>query len=114
VVEVNAPFVIAVRGCQHLGYDATGFRRNRNTGWGGRVVDGHVAHELGARSMIEHAVNYGVDGGDIFHWSRPMPRDIEVAHRVDDLLHAAVRAATRGARHGRPGLGVRDAHRATG
>lgn len=82
-------YIIGVRGCQHLGYDASGFRRSKATGWGMRVIDGHTAHELTARSMIEHGVQHMVDGGDIAHWSRPMPRDIEVAHRVDDLLHSA-------------------------
>ena len=46
-------YIIGVRGCQHLGYDASGFRRSKATGWGMRVIDGHTAHELTARSMIE-------------------------------------------------------------
>ena len=41
------------------------------------------------RSMLEHGVNGIVDGGDLTHWSKPLPRDVETANRVDDLRVAA-------------------------
>jgi len=82
-------FTIGVRGCQHLGYDAAGYRRSRTTGWGMRVTDGHIAHALGAQSMLDAEVDVVVDGGDLFHWARPMARDIDAALRTDDLLAAA-------------------------
>lgn len=77
---------IAIRGCQHLGYavdDLT--RRHQGTGWNQRIIDGHVAHRLTMESILETGVNGIVDGGDLFHWSHPRPRDIEHALRVDDL-----------------------------
>ena len=86
---MSAGYTIGVRGCQHLGYQPTGMRVHRATGWNQRVVDGHVAHELTMRSMLDAGVNGIVDGGDLTHWNRPLPRDVEVANRVDDLRAAA-------------------------
>lgn len=86
---MSAGYTIGVRGCQHLGYQPTGMRVHRATGWNQRVVDGHVAHELTMRSMLDAGVDGIVDGGDLTHWNRPLPRDVEVANRVDDLRAAA-------------------------
>jgi hypothetical protein len=80
---------IGVRGCQHLGYAARNMRLDRTTGWNQRVVDGHVAHALIMQDMIDAGVDGIVDGGDLSHWNKPVPRDIEVANRVDDLRVAA-------------------------
>jgi DNA repair exonuclease SbcCD nuclease subunit len=80
---------IGVRGCQHLGYAARNMRLDRTTGWNQRVVDGHIAHTLIMQDMIAAGVDGIVDGGDLSHWNKPIPRDIEVANRVDDLRVAA-------------------------
>ncbi|HLH84049.1 MAG TPA: hypothetical protein VKV38_12360 [Trebonia sp.] len=80
---------IGVRGCQHLGYAARAMRLNRATGWNQRVVDGHIAHGLIMRDMVNAAVDGIVDGGDLSHWNKPVPRDIEIANRVDDLRVSA-------------------------
>lgn len=82
-------YKIGVRGCQHLGYAARNMRLDRITGWNQRVVDGHIAHSLIMQDMIDAGVDGIVDGGDLSHWNKPVPRDIEVAHRVDDLRVAA-------------------------
>jgi DNA repair exonuclease SbcCD nuclease subunit len=82
-------YKIGVRGCQHLGYAARNMRLDRTTGWNQRIVDGHVAHGLIMRDMIHAEVDGIVDGGDLTHWNKPVPRDIEVANRVDDLRVAA-------------------------
>jgi DNA repair exonuclease SbcCD nuclease subunit len=82
-------YKIGVRGCQHLGYAARNMRLNRTTGWNQRVVDGHIAHGLIMQDMINAAVDGIVDGGDLNHWNKPVPRDIEVANRVDDLRVSA-------------------------
>jgi hypothetical protein len=80
---------IGVRGCQHLGYATRNMRLDRTTGWNQRVVDGHIAHTLIMQDMIHAGVDGIVDGGDLSHWNKPIPRDIEVANRVDDLRVAA-------------------------
>jgi DNA repair exonuclease SbcCD nuclease subunit len=80
---------IGVRGCQHLGYAARNMRLDRTTGWNQRVVDGHIAHALIMQDMIDAGVDGIVDGGDLSHWNKPVPRDIEVANRVDDFRVAA-------------------------
>lgn len=82
-------YTIGFRGCQHLGYQPTGMRQNRETTWNQRIVDGHYAHAATMRSMLEAGVDGIVDGGDLTHWAKPVPRDIEVANRVDDLRVAA-------------------------
>lgn len=82
-------YKIGVRGCQHLGYAARNMRLDRITGWNQRVVDGHIAHGLIMQDMLHAGVDGIVDGGDLSHWNKPVPRDIEVAHRVDDLRVAA-------------------------
>jgi hypothetical protein len=82
-------YKIGVRGCQHLGYAARNMRLDRTTGWNQRVVDGHLAHGLIMQDMIAEAVDGIVDGGDLSHWNKPVPRDIEVANRVDDLRVSA-------------------------
>lgn len=81
--------VLGVRGCQHLGYAAAGMRLNKRTRWNQRVVDGHYAHRATMASMIDHEVDGMIDGGDLTHWNKPLPRDIEHANRVDDLRHGA-------------------------
>lgn len=81
--------VLGVRGCQHLGYAAAGMRLNKATRWNQRIVDGHYAHRATMESMLEHGVDGIVDGGDLTHWNKPLPRDIELANRVDDLRAAA-------------------------
>lgn len=86
---MSSGYTIGVRGCQHLGYQATGMRTHRGTGWNQRVVDGHIAHEATMRAMLAAGVDGIVDGGDLTHWNRPLPRDVEVANRVDDLRAAA-------------------------
>lgn len=80
---------LGVRGCQHLGYSAAGMRLNKTTRWNQRVVDGHQAHRATMESMIDHQIDGMVDGGDLTHWNKPLPRDIELANRVDDLRHHA-------------------------
>jgi DNA repair exonuclease SbcCD nuclease subunit len=82
-------YKIGVRGCQHLGYAARNMRLDRTTGWNQRVVDGHIAHGLIMQDMIDVAVDGIVDGGDLSHWNKPIPRDIEVANRIDDLRVSA-------------------------
>lgn len=80
---------IGFRGCQHLGYAATGMSTHPTTGWNQRVLDGHWAHAETMRQMIDHGVDGIVDGGDLCHINRPLPRDVEAANRVDDLRAAA-------------------------
>jgi DNA repair exonuclease SbcCD nuclease subunit len=72
-----------------LGYAARNMRLDRTTGWNQRVVDGHIAHGLIMQDMINVGVDGIVDGGDLSHWNKPIPRDIEVANRVDDLRVSA-------------------------
>src|SRR5690349_17758755 len=82
-------YKIGVRGCQHLGYAARNMRLDRTTGWNQRVVDGHIAHGLIMHDMINAGVDGIVDGGDLSHWNKPVPRDIAIANRVDDLRVSA-------------------------
>lgn len=82
---MSAGYRIGVRGCQHLGYQPRGMRLNSATHWNQRVVDGHIAHDLTMRSMLDVGVDGIVDGGDLTHFSRPLPREVEAANRVDDL-----------------------------
>lgn len=82
---MSAGYKIGVRGCQHLGYQPQGMRLNKGTRWNQRVIDGHVAHEITMRSMLDAGVDGIVDGGDLCHVSKPLPRDVEAANRVDDL-----------------------------
>lgn len=82
---MSAGYTIGVRGCQHLGYAPTGFRMDRDTGWNQRITDGHFAHEATMRAMLAAGVDGIVDGGDLTHWNKPLPRDVEAANRVDDL-----------------------------
>lgn len=79
------PFTIGACGDQHLGYAPAGMRHNKTTGWNQRIVDGHIAHQLTMQSMIDHGVKLITDGGDLMHYNKPLPRDVEVANRVDDL-----------------------------
>ncbi|MGW7316320.1 metallophosphoesterase family protein [Streptomyces sp. NPDC054865] len=58
---------------------------HHQTRWNQRVVDGHLAHELTMRAMLDAGVDGIIDGGDLTHRSRPLPRDVEHANRVDDL-----------------------------
>ncbi len=76
---------LGLRGCQHLGYADKRLLRRHSSGVNQRVVDGHVAHRLTMEAMLDAGVDGIVDGGDLFHVSRPLPRDIEVALRTDDL-----------------------------
>lgn len=95
-----AVYKIGIRGCQHLGYGASGMRLNKETRWNQRVSDGHVAHQLTMQSMIEHGVAGVVDGGDIFHFNKPLPRDVAVANQVDDLrAEAAIWGLTNSGNH---------------
>lgn len=82
---MSTAYTIGVRGCQHLGYGATRMSLNEQTRWNQRVTDGHVAHELTMRAMLDAGVDGIVDGGDLTHFSKPLPRDVEAANRVDDL-----------------------------
>ncbi|GEL19450.1 hypothetical protein [Pseudonocardia asaccharolytica] len=82
-------YTIGVRGCQHLGYAARSMRLNPTTTWNQRIVDGHVAHRLIMQDMIDARVDGIVDGGDLTHWNKPVPRDVEVANRTDDLRVSA-------------------------
>lgn len=82
---MSSGYKIGVRGCQHLGYQPQGMRLNTATRWNQRIIDGHVAHELTMRSMLDAGVDGIVDGGDLSHHSRPLPRDVEAANRVDDI-----------------------------
>lgn len=82
-------YTIGFRGCQHLGYQPTEMRLNKETTWNQRIVDGHYAHEATMKAMLAAGVDGIVDGGDLTHWAKPAPRDIEVANRVDDLRVAA-------------------------
>lgn len=86
---MSAGYTIGVRGCQHLGCQSAGMRIHKDTGWNQRVIDGHFAHEATMKSMLAAGVDGIVDGGDLTHWNRPLPRDVEVANRVDDLRAAA-------------------------
>lgn len=79
------PYRIGVRGCQHLGYSTQGMRLNPETAWNQRIVDGHHAHRETMVDMIATGVDGIIDGGDLYHWNKPVARDIEVANRVDDL-----------------------------
>ncbi|MEV8335669.1 hypothetical protein [Streptomyces niveus] len=78
-------YILGVRGCQHLGYGNAKMRVNPTTRWNQRVVDGHIAHDLTTRAMIDAGVQAIIDGGDLTHRARPVPRDVELANRVDDL-----------------------------
>lgn len=78
-------YVLGVRGCQHLGYGNRRMRLHPGTRWNQRVVDGHLAHELTTRAMLDAGVHGIIDGGDLTHRARPVPRDVELANRVDDL-----------------------------
>lgn len=78
-------YTIGVRGCQHLGYQPTGMRLDQETRWNQRITDGHYAHKATMQAMLEAGVDGIIDGGDLTHWSRPLPRDVEIANRVDDL-----------------------------
>ena len=82
---MSAGYTIGVRGCQHLGYAATGMRLNTQTRWNQRIVDGNYAHQATMRDMIDAGVDGIVDGGDLSHWARPLPATMETANRVDDL-----------------------------
>lgn len=86
---MSAGYRIGVRGCQHLGYAASGMRAHKRSHWNQRIHDGHYAHEATMRSMIEHGVDGIVDGGDLTHFNKPLPRDVEAANKVDDLRAAA-------------------------
>lgn len=82
-------YVIGVRGCQHLGYSNPRMRLNAPTRWNQRVVDGHMAHHLTTQAMIDAGVRGIIDGGDLTHRARPVPRDVEFANRTDDLRAGA-------------------------
>lgn len=82
---MSAGYVLGVRGCQHLGYKPAGMRLNPDTTWNQRIVDGHIAHELTMKAMLDAGVDGIIDGGDLTHWAHPATVDIEVANRVDDL-----------------------------
>ncbi len=83
---------IGVRGCQHLGYADKRLLRVNASGRNQRAVDGHVAHRLTMEAMLAEGVDGIVDGGDLFHVSRPLPGDVEHAISVDDMrLDASAR-----------------------
>lgn len=76
---------IGFHGCAHLGYSAQNIRRHRSTGWDLRAVDGHVALTQTYEQMLAADVRGIVNGGDVFHWSTPLPRDVALAISLDDL-----------------------------
>ncbi|MGW1815317.1 hypothetical protein ACWCQM_17390 [Streptomyces sp. NPDC002125] len=78
-------YTLGIRGCQHLGYHNPRMRLHPQTRWNQRVVDGHLAHDLTMRAMLDAGVQGIIDGGDLTHRARPLPRDVELANRVDDL-----------------------------
>lgn len=80
---------IANIGCTHLGYASRGMRMHRGTGWNLRIVDGHLAYRQAAEQMIGSHCSGLLHGGDVTHWSRPVPRDVEAAQRVDDAIFEA-------------------------
>ncbi len=82
---VSMGYRIGFRGCAHLGYASRRIAKHPTSGWDLRVVDGHVAHQLIMHDMLDCGVAGIVDGGDLFHWSRPRIRDIECALTVDDM-----------------------------
>lgn len=86
---MSGTYTLGVRGCQHLGYAAGGMRLNKDTRWNQRVVDGHIVHRLTMADMLTAGVAGIIDGGDLFHFNRPLPRDVAVANAVDDLRAAA-------------------------
>lgn len=82
---MSAGYTLGVRGCQHLGCATTGMRLNKQTRWNQRVVDGNYAHKATMSAMIDAGVDGIIDGGDLSHYSRPLPATVETANRVDDL-----------------------------
>lgn len=81
-------YTIGVRGCQHLGYTATTMRMHPS-GPNLRAIDGYVAHRLTMQSMLDADVDGIVDGGDLAHWSVPVPRVYQTATEVDDMRVSA-------------------------
>ncbi|WP_458683771.1 hypothetical protein [Prescottella equi] len=79
----------ATLGCTHAGYSARGMRMHRPTGWNLRVVDGQIAYHQAITQIIGANCRGVWHGGDVTHWSRPLPRDVESVQRLDDLLHDA-------------------------
>lgn len=79
----------ATLGCTHTGYATRGMRMHRATGWNLRVVDGHLAYLQAVTQIIESGSSGLWHGGDVTHFSRPLPRDVEAVQRLDDLLFDA-------------------------
>lgn len=99
VQHVSAPggivtamtYTIGVRGCQHLGYTAPTMRMH-STGPNLRAIDGYVAHRATMQSMLDAQVDGIIDGGDLAHWSVPVPRVYQTATDVDDMRVNSPRA----------------------
>ncbi|MFD6517036.1 hypothetical protein [Rhodococcus sp. NPDC060176] len=79
----------ATLGCTHTGYSARGMRMHRDTRWNLRVVDGQIAYQEAITAIIDAGCRGVWHGGDVTHWSRPLPRDVETVQRLDDLLFDA-------------------------
>lgn len=79
---------IGFHGCAHLGYSAQNIRRDKSTGWDLRAIDGHVALHQTYEQMLTADVRGVFNGGDVFHWSNPVPRDVAIAIALDDLRAA--------------------------
>lgn len=72
-------------GCTHIGYPYRRMqRRNHRLGIDQRIADGYLANEMVIDDMINAGCRGVLHGGDVFHWSRPLPRDIESVQRIDD------------------------------
>ena len=77
-------------GCTHIGYTYKAMqRRNRELGVDQRIADGYLANQQVFTQMIDAGCRGVLHGGDVFHWSKPLPRDIETVHRVDDARYDA-------------------------
>ncbi|MCZ4589616.1 hypothetical protein O4328_39290 [Rhodococcus opacus] len=76
-------------GCTHAGYSTRGMRMHRDTGWNLRVVDGQLAYGQAVTQIIAAGSRGLWHGGDVTHWSRPLPRDVESVQRLDDMLFDA-------------------------
>ena len=79
----------ATLGCTHVGYATRGMRMHRGTGWNLRIVDGHLAYQRAVTEIIDAGCRGVWHGGDVTHFSRPLPRDVEAVQRLDDLLYDA-------------------------
>ncbi len=79
----------ATIGCTHAGYSTRGMRMHRDTGWNLRVLDGQLAYSQAVTQIIDAGCQGLWHGGDVTHWSRPLPRDVESVQRLDDIVFDA-------------------------